>query len=229
MLLEVQKNKNEIEIIHSENVRPYRHYQKRYTKKYSDEDESTIETLATLDYIQKHQGYSRHILGELIVLNEIYPNYYILSYDVQIDYIHEFTKNNKNCYSCETIMVSWFDDIDNPNILGKKLNQLIIELKNRTKYILDVHWVVHKLNIKLIKNPNVISKIRKRTNIPRGLRHEVFKRDKYTCKECGAKKSEGATLHIDHIIPISKGGTDELSNLQTLCADCNLNKSNIIQ
>ena len=72
-------------------------------------------------------------------------------------------------------------------------------------------------------------KQRKRTHIPRGLRHEVFKRDNYTCVECGARKSDGATLHVDHKIPVSKGGTDELSNLQTLCSDCNLNKSDVIQ
>ena len=70
---------------------------------------------------------------------------------------------------------------------------------------------------------------RRRTHIPRGMRHEVFKRDNYTCVECGARKEDGATLHVDHIIPVSKGGTDELDNLQTLCSDCNLNKSDVIQ
>ena len=70
---------------------------------------------------------------------------------------------------------------------------------------------------------------RRRTHIPRGMRHEVFKRDNYTCCECGARKSDGATLHIDHKIPVSKGGSDELDNLQTLCSDCNLNKSDVIQ
>ena len=72
-------------------------------------------------------------------------------------------------------------------------------------------------------------KPRQRTHIPRGLRHEVFKRDNYTCQECGATKEDGAKLHIDHIIPVSQGGTDELDNLQTLCDKCNLNKSNLIQ
>lgn len=61
------------------------------------------------------------------------------------------------------------------------------------------------------------------------MRREVFKRDNYTCVECRARKSDGATLHIDHIIPVSKGGTDELDNLQTLCKDCNLSKSDLIQ
>jgi hypothetical protein len=70
---------------------------------------------------------------------------------------------------------------------------------------------------------------RRKTNIPRGMRHEVFKRDGYRCVECGASKYDGATLHVDHKIPVSKGGTDELSNLQTLCSECNLNKSDVIQ
>ena len=70
---------------------------------------------------------------------------------------------------------------------------------------------------------------RRRTHIPKGMRHEVFKRDGYKCVECGASRDDGATLHVDHKIPVSKGGTDELDNLQTLCQDCNLNKSDVIQ
>lgn len=78
-------------------------------------------------------------------------------------------------------------------------------------------------------------KYRKRTNIPRGIRNEVFKRDNYTCCQCGAKKGDKkldgtkVKLHIDHIKPVSKGGTDEMSNLQTLCDDCNLNKNDVYQ
>jgi hypothetical protein len=65
----------------------------------------------------------------------------------------------------------------------------------------------------------------KRDTIGSKLRHEVFKRDGYKCKECGTTNKEGI-LHCDHITPISQGGTDELSNLQTLCNKCNLAKSN---
>lgn len=56
------------------------------------------------------------------------------------------------------------------------------------------------------------------------IRHEVFKRDGYRCRECGASKDEGATLEIDHIIPIAKGGTNDIDNLQTLCKKCNRGK-----
>jgi 5-methylcytosine-specific restriction endonuclease McrA len=48
---------------------------------------------------------------------------------------------------------------------------------------------------------------------------EVFKRDNYTCQECGAGRE--AKLHVHHIIPFSRGGSDEMSNLITLCESCN--------
>lgn len=64
-----------------------------------------------------------------------------------------------------------------------------------------------------------------RTQITKSIRHEVLKRDGYKCKECGTTQKE-STLHIDHITPVSEGGTDELSNFQTLCSTCNLSKSN---
>ena len=66
---------------------------------------------------------------------------------------------------------------------------------------------------------------RKRKPITKSLRHEVFKRDGYKCVECGATKKE-TKLHVDHIIPVSQGGSDELDNFQTLCEACNLAKKN---
>lgn len=66
-----------------------------------------------------------------------------------------------------------------------------------------------------------------RTPFTKSIRHEVFKKDNYKCVECGVSKKERC-LHVDHIIPISRGGTDELDNLQTLCDGCNLAKSNKI-
>lgn len=60
----------------------------------------------------------------------------------------------------------------------------------------------------------------RREHIPARLRHEVFKRDNYRCRECGATNKE-TTLEIDHIVPVSKGGSNSLSNLQTLCKKCN--------
>lgn len=50
---------------------------------------------------------------------------------------------------------------------------------------------------------------------------EVFKRDNYTCQYCG---QIGGKLEADHIIPFSKGGSDEMSNLITSCRKCNRQK-----
>lgn len=55
------------------------------------------------------------------------------------------------------------------------------------------------------------------------LRFEVFKRDEFACQYCGRKTPE-AILEIDHIIPISKGGDDDLENLTTSCFECNRGK-----
>ncbi|MBI5416662.1 HNH endonuclease [Candidatus Poribacteria bacterium] len=54
-----------------------------------------------------------------------------------------------------------------------------------------------------------------------------LQRDSFKCIACGrAPINDGIILHVDHIIPKSKGGTDSLDNLQTLCSNCNLGKSN---
>lgn len=48
----------------------------------------------------------------------------------------------------------------------------------------------------------------------------LIERDGYTCAECGAFEN----LTIDHIVPVSKGGSDDLDNLRFLCRGCNSKK-----
>lgn len=53
----------------------------------------------------------------------------------------------------------------------------------------------------------------------------ILKRQKFLCAEPSCKKSiKGGKHHVDHIFPISKGGTNWPNNLQCLCANCNLRK-----
>lgn len=56
-------------------------------------------------------------------------------------------------------------------------------------------------------------------------RFEVFKRDSFTCQYCG-KSAPEVVLNVDHIIPVSKDGTNEILNLITACFECNSGKSN---
>ena len=65
-----------------------------------------------------------------------------------------------------------------------------------------------------------------RIKVMPALRWRVFQRDGWKCVACGRGSQDGVILHIDHIVPRSKGGRDELKNYQTLCHLCNIGKSN---
>ena len=176
--------------------------------------------------IQERECYGEFInfhslLDELKALVPVYKNYTIINFDCQ-GMSYDFEKDKR----CGIHPTTKIDRLDTHNeLIAEHFTELIRFLKSYLQTCRD--YYVHSFNAELL--PNKIKSKRKRTHVPKGLRKEVFKRDNYTCCECGAKKEDGATLHIDHIIPVSKGGTDELSNLQTLCSDCNLNKSDVIQ
>ncbi len=76
-----------------------------------------------------------------------------------------------------------------------------------------------------------IKKYHKRTtrSINLKLRFRVLQRDNFKCCFCGASpaKDPSIELHVDHIVPWSKGGETILENMQTLCSKCNLGKSNL--
>lgn len=69
-----------------------------------------------------------------------------------------------------------------------------------------------------------------RRDISLRLRFLVMKRDSFKCCICGASpaKDPNIELHIDHIIPWAKGGETVFNNLQTLCSNCNLGKSDLL-
>jgi len=57
------------------------------------------------------------------------------------------------------------------------------------------------------------------------VRYQALMRSAGRCVLCGATKEE-TTLHVDHILPRSRGGKNTIDNLQVLCATCNEAKSN---
>ncbi len=61
------------------------------------------------------------------------------------------------------------------------------------------------------------------------LRYDVLHRDGFRCQICGATQKDGVKLHVDHILPVSKGGRTEMSNLRTLCERCNMGKRDKIE
>lgn len=58
-----------------------------------------------------------------------------------------------------------------------------------------------------------------------GVQWEIFKKWKYQCAFCGKKGGANNTvLSIDHIVPVSHGGTDDQDNLISACRKCNKRK-----
>lgn len=62
-----------------------------------------------------------------------------------------------------------------------------------------------------------------RKPITKKVRFEVFKRDSFKCQYCG-KSAPDVILEVDHIEPVSSGGTNDSINLVTACFDCNRGK-----
>jgi len=65
---------------------------------------------------------------------------------------------------------------------------------------------------------------RRREKIPENVRIAVWRRDEGKCVKCGRRDS----LEYDHIIPLSKGGSNTVRNIELLCEKCNREKSNKI-
>lgn len=71
-------------------------------------------------------------------------------------------------------------------------------------------------------------------HVPRKFRRQVtntflFARDEYKCQYCGRPIQElkpREALTRDHLIPLSRGGTNEWTNVVTACSSCNTRKSN---
>ena len=68
-------------------------------------------------------------------------------------------------------------------------------------------------------------------DISERLRFRILLRDGFACTSCGSSplKSRNVDLHVDHILPWSKGGETEPNNLTTKCSRCNLGKGDLLE
>lgn len=89
-----------------------------------------------------------------------------------------------------------------------------------------VAWEQNRNVITDTKTPEIKHKTPREPS--KSMKYDVFKRDNFKCTICGKSPATdpSITLHVDHIIPYSLGGETVMSNLRTLCSDCNLGKSN---
>lgn len=76
----------------------------------------------------------------------------------------------------------------------------------------------------IVDPPSDSNKTPRRKGISPRLRFEILRRDNHTCRYCGGQPPE-VKLTVDHVLPVTLGGTDDPSNLCAACKDCNAGKS----
>jgi hypothetical protein len=86
-----------------------------------------------------------------------------------------------------------------------------------------IAWLTDRGEIPVVLTRHSNPKKPSRTISP-SVRFDVLRRDNFTCRYCG-RKAPLVRLQVDHIVPWSAGGTNELSNLATVCVECNIGKS----
>jgi hypothetical protein len=104
---------------------------------------------------------------------------------------------------------------------------LRITLQEQLEF-LDWHYRLDKFERNESEDSSFIGepKAKAKRKVSAKLRRQILERDNYQCLDCGRSPRNDSTcvLHVDHRIPLAKGGTNNPENLQTLCDDCNIGK-----
>ena len=104
---------------------------------------------------------------------------------------------------------------------GKKISPKILKgIDNQFKKI--PQNILNLFNIEINNDSNFIPI--KRSKLSSTLRLKILQRDNFKCVLCGRTKNEDI-LEIDHIISVSKGGNNNINNLQTICMTCHNGKT----
>ena len=113
-------------------------------------------------------------------------------------------------------------------------NQVYDYIKNNLTYEEMIKEISKPIfSFYLIRKDNIRKNMRikySRTSFGERKRERILIRDKYTCQKCGFKNGDkngsgDRPLHIDHIVPLKFGGSNNENNLQVLCDECNLKKN----
>lgn len=118
-------------------------------------------------------------------------------------------------------------DVDPMLALLQSKNFIVRYEAAGAKYIQVTNFVKHqdphyKEKASEIPPPKGHEDIIKATALTRSKRAQVLERDGHECQSCGATEH----LCVDHIIPVSRGGSSDFDNLQVLCYSCNTAKGN---
>jgi len=117
------------------------------------------------------------------------------------------------------------DRVESPNILSWKFCHNNEGALRRVSVVMAAGVDKETTGRELVTN---YSRANRRRGIAPRLRYRILEMARFRCVACGSSSNDGVTLHIDHIIPVSRGGSSDESNLQVLCQPCNLGKSDMM-
>ena len=110
-----------------------------------------------------------------------------------------------------------------PNLLQKLARKAIRELIDEVNTQRKTQSSKQKTEKAEVRSLSKRKKQKRSRYISASVRVSVLNRDGYRCVFCG-RSAKQVELEVDHIIPFSQGGSNDLNNLQTLCFDCNRGK-----
>lgn len=148
--------------------------------------------------------------------------------------------NNKHNQSQSDLIMEYYENNPNRNIPHPEIvDWAVKEYKKRTgQTFRDPDRAIRKLaqEGKLIKITKGVYRYDPKHVVNRKLqdfsaeqKKQILERDGYKCVVCGRGSCDGIELHVDHIKAKDLGGTNDISNGQTLCAPHNFQKKNYKQ
>ena len=195
------------------------------------------ESIASLyEYISLHSDEINSLLDQVSENRKVYREY---------NAAFEALSSSITYVECENLQINYgrFQEIEQKLVSMEKLDMIMsLEItckvaytspKGQNHYEKDCTYLESEIRT-AIKNVDARAEFmqseawrrkNERSKVTPSLRYDVMRRDGFRCCLCGRTASDGIELEVDHIVPISKGGSTIGSNLQTLCRDCNRGKS----
>ena len=204
----------------------------------------TVETRKEFDRFDFDGFLYEVIREEFDDISKLYQEYcdYVLKYQEYMNKVQNIIDSNCSyCARIAKVPFNTFDKIETSYISKEKIAKPYVEyllalsvhysspagrkhLTKRKEYNKDeVKNAIDDLPDKITRSVRYNPQF-ERSFMNDSLRYDILKRDGFRCQICGMSQKDGIKLHVDHIVPVAKGGRTIPSNLRTLCEACNKGK-----